>query len=145
MDREVALRAVGGGVAGTVVLSFLLVLLEAQTRSQIRAGDVVVRYVGILGQQSIAVAIFVLVTAVVWPLVFVTLDRRDLLPGRTRGRRAVVFSIALALAFAVTGRGDLSGPVLVLYGVGVLGAHVAYGLTLARTLRPVAGTAGVSE
>jgi len=145
MDREVALRAVGGGVAGTVVLSFLLLGLEAQTRSQVRAGDAVVRYVGILGQQSIAVAIFVLVTAVVWPLLFVALDRRDLLPGRTRGRRAVAFSIALALAFAVTGRGDLSGPVLVLYGVGVLGAHVAYGLTLARTLRPVAGTAGVSE
>jgi hypothetical protein len=137
MDRTVALRAIGGGVAGTAMLSFVLVLLEAQTRSRIRVADVVVRYVGLPGGQSLAVVLFVLVTALVWPLAFVTLESWDLLPGRTRGRRAVFFAIALAVAFAVTGRGGLSGPVLVLYAAGVLAAHIAYGLTLARTLRPL--------
>lgn len=137
MNREVALRAIGGGIAGTVVLSFFLILLEVQTRSRVRVGDVVIEYAGTPGEQSIAVALFLFVTAVVWPLGFVALERRNLLPGRTRWRRAVIFAGALAVAFAVTGRGDLGGPVLVLYGAGVLGAHVAYGLTLARTLGPV--------
>lgn len=146
MDREAALRAIGGGAVGTVVLSVFLLVLEAQTRSQVRVGAVVARYVGLAGEQSVAVAIFVLTTAVVWPLLFLALERRALLPGRTRGWRAVFFGTALAVAVAITGRGELEGPVLVLYGVGILGAHVAYGLTLARTLRPVAGTdADVSE
>jgi hypothetical protein len=137
MEREVALRTVGGGVAGTVVLSFLLLFLEVQTRSRVRVADVVVEYVGTPGQQSIALVLFVLVTAVLWPLAFVALENRDLLPGRTRVRRAVIFATALAVAFAVTGRGELQGPVLILYGAAVLGAHVAYGLTLARVLRPI--------
>lgn len=135
MEREVALRAVGGGVAGTVVLSFLLILLEVQTRSRVRAADVIGQYIGTPGQQSVAVAVFLVVSVVVWPLLFVTLEGRDLLPGRTRGRRAVIFAAVLALAFGVTGRGGLEGPVLVLYGAGVLAAYVAYGLALARTLR----------
>ena len=137
MEREVALRTVGSGVAGTVVLSFLLLFLEVQTRSRVRVADVVVEYIGTPGQQSIALVLFVLVTAVLWPLAFVALENRDLLPGRTRMRRAVIFATALAVAFAVTGRGELQGPVLILYGAAVLGAHVAYGLTLARVLRPI--------
>jgi hypothetical protein len=138
MERKVALRALIGGVAGTVVLSLLLLGLEVQTRSRVRVSEVVVGYIGTPGQQSIALVLFVLVTAVVWPLAFVALEGRDLLPGRTRTQRAVGFAMALAVAFAITGRGELSGPVLVLYGAAVLGAHVAYGLTLARVLRPLA-------
>ncbi|PSP73932.1 hypothetical protein BRC86_07520 [Halobacteriales archaeon QS_3_64_16] len=138
MDRAVVLRALKAGIAGTAVLSVLLLGLEVQTRSRVRVAEVVVAYVGIPGQQSLALLVFVLLTAVVWPLAFVALESRDLLPGRTRTRRAVIFALALALAFAITGRGDLSGPVLVLYGAAVLGAYVAYGLTLARMLRPLA-------
>jgi hypothetical protein len=140
MDRAVVLHALKAGVAGTAVLSVLLLGLEVQTRSRVRVAEVLVAYVGTPGQQSIAILIFVLVTAIVWPLAFVALDDRDLLPGRTRTRRAVIFALALAVAFAITGRGELSGPVLVLYGAAVLGAYVAYGLTLARMLRPRART-----
>jgi hypothetical protein len=137
MDRAVVLRTLKAGVAGTAVLSVLLLGLEVQTRSRVRVAEVLVAYVGTPGQQSVAILIFVLVTAVLWPLAFVALESRDLLPGRTRTRRAVIFALALAVAFAITGRGELSGPVLVLYGAAVLGAYVAYGLTLARMLRPL--------
>lgn len=124
MDRVPSVIA--GGVAGTAVLSLLLILLEVQTREQIPVFDVIARFVGVPGEQTIGFVLFLLAGVVAWPLVFVAVE--PYLPGGPDpAARGVVLSIPLWIAFSVAGRGDISGPLLLVYLALTFVAHIAYG------------------
>ena len=127
MDRVPSVIA--GGVAGTAVLTLLLILLEVQTREQVPVFDVIARFVGVPGEQAIGFALFVLAGVVAWPLIFVSVERY--LPGGPDpAARGVVLAIPLWVAFSVAGRGDIDGPLLLVYLALTFVAHVAYGWVL---------------
>lgn len=141
--------AIAGGVAGTAVLSLLLVLLEAQTRSAIPLFPVIARFVGTPGRPAVGFVLFAVAGSVAWPLLFVALE--PYLPrGPDPASRGVAFATVLWIAFVVTGRGDIDGPVLVIYVSYTLFAHWAYGFTLGAVYdrmldRPHRSSAGRSN
>lgn len=121
--------AVAGGIAGTTVMSTLLLLLEVETRSAIQIFDVIARFVGTPGDSAVGFVLFALAGVVAWPLLFVALE--SYIPrGPDPAARGVVYASLLWIVFVVTGRGDLQGPVLVIYVAYTLFAHWAYGFTL---------------
>ncbi|WP_218836348.1 DUF6789 family protein [Halorarum salinum] len=130
--------AVLGGAAGVAVLSVALLLIEVETRSRIGLFDVVARFVGVPGNQALGFLLFVAAGTFAWPLLFVALEAY--LPlGPDPAIRGVGFAIPLWVAFVVLGRGDLSGAILVVYGVLTLFAHVAYGFTLGAVYGRLSG------
>ena len=121
--------AVGGGVAATAVMTLLLLLLEAETRSAMELFYVIARFVGTPESPTIGFALFVVAGAVAWPLLFLTLE--PYLPrGPDPAARGAVFAAVLWVPFVILGRGDIGGPLLVLYVGYTLFAHLAYGFTL---------------
>ncbi|WP_254542909.1 DUF6789 family protein [Halomarina pelagica] len=129
MERNRVTSAIAGGIAGTAVLTLLLILLEVQTREQIRAFDVIARFVGTPGQTAVGFVLFVLAGVFAWPLLFVAL--RDYIPrGPDPAAQGTIFAVVLWIAFAIAGRGDLSGAILILYTAYTFFAHLAYGFTL---------------
>ncbi|MWG34857.1 DUF6789 family protein [Halomarina oriensis] len=124
MDRVPSV--VAGGIAGTAVLSLLLILLEVQTREQILVFDVIARFVGVPDQQAVGFVVFLLAGCVAWPLVFVAVEQY--IPGGPDpAARGVVLAIPLWIAFDIAGRGDIAGPLLLVYVALTFVAHVAYG------------------
>ena len=121
--------ALVGGLVGTTVLSALLILLEAQTRSAIEIFAVIARFVGMPGEVFLGFIIYVVAGVIAWPLLFVAL-RRYIPRGPDPAAQGAIFATVLWLVFVITGRGDLAGPVLIIYAAYTLFAHWAYGFTL---------------
>jgi hypothetical protein len=120
---------VAGGVAGTAVMTLLLLLLEVETRSAMALFYVIARFVGTPASPATGFALFVLAGVVAWPLLFLALE--PYLPrGPDPAARGVVFAAVLWVPFVILGRGDIGGPLLVLYVGYTLFAHLAYGFTL---------------
>ena len=124
-----ALRAVGGGVVGTVVMTFFLLILDTQARGAVSVSSVIARFVGVPGRPLLALLLFAAVLLLGWPLVFAVVER-SLPGGSDSASRGVVFAAVIWVAFVVVGRGDVSGPILVIYVGFSLIAHLAYGFTL---------------
>ena len=127
MDRVPSVIA--GGIAGTTILSLLLLLLEVQTREQILMFEVIARFVGVPGQYVVGFALFVIAGVVAWPLIFIGLE--GYLPlGPDPAARAVGMAIALWVAFLIAGRGDIEGALFIIFAGYTLVAHVVYGFVL---------------
>jgi len=141
MNRPLA--AVVGGAVGTTVLSLLLLLLEVETRSAVRIFAVIARFAGVPGQHAVGFVIFLFAGVVAWPLLFVALERY--IPrGPDPAARGVVFAAFLWVAFVLTGRGDVSGPLLLVFAAYTLIAHLAYGFTLGAVYARLTGMTGPS-
>lgn len=109
-------------------MGFFLTVLDVQARSAVDVPAVVARFVGTPGRYGLAVLLFGVVGVVVWPLLFLAVE--EYLPGGPdSATRGVVFAAVVWVAFVLVGRGDISGPVLVLYVGFTLIAHLAYGFT----------------
>ncbi len=133
-----ALRAVGGGVVGTLVLGFFLLVLDTQARGALSVAGVVGRFLGISGRPVLAIALFAVLTAVGWPLLFVAVE--EYLPfGPDPAARAVVFAGVIGVVFVAVGRGAIVGPILVIYTGFSLLAHLAYGFVLGSVYGRLAG------
>jgi hypothetical protein len=121
--------AVAGGVVGTAVLSLLMILLEVQTRSQIEIFHVIARFVGVPDHLVIGFALFVAAGVFAWPLLFIALE--SYIPrGPDPAARGIVFAFVLWIAFAITGRGPIDWPIIIIYAGLTLLAHLAYGFSL---------------
>lgn len=132
------LSAVVGGGAGTAVLTVALLVVEVETRSRIGLFEVVARFVGAGDDVALGFLLFVVAGTLAWPLVFVGLEAY--LPlGPDPAVRGIGFALPLWVAFVVLGRGDLSGAILVVFGVLTLFAHVAYGFTLGSVYGRLSG------
>ncbi|WP_256686674.1 DUF6789 family protein [Halococcus qingdaonensis] len=133
-----ALRAITGGLVGTVVLGGFLLVLDTQARGTLSVAAVVGRFLGIDGRPLIAIALFAVVTVVVWPALFVAVE--EYLPfGPDPAARAVAFAAVIGIVFVVVGRGSITGPILVIYvGFSVL-AHLAYGFAFGSIYGRLAG------
>ncbi|WP_439026036.1 DUF6789 family protein [Haloarchaeobius sp. DT45] len=123
------LAAISGGLAGVTVMSVLFVVFEVQTRTRMELFEVVARFAGVPGRVYVGFALFVAAGTLAWPLLFVALEAYvplDLDPAAA----GMAFATLLWVPFVVTGRGSLSGAILLVYAVSTLIAHLAYGFTL---------------
>lgn len=127
MNRPVA--AVAGGVAGMGLMTLLLLLFEVETRSRIGLFDAVARFVGLPGETFLGFVIFLLAGVFAWPLLFVALENHIPWPD-DHAARGVLFASTLWIPFVLLGRGEVGGPLLVVYVGFTYLAHVAYGFTL---------------
>lgn len=127
MDRVPSVIA--GGISATAVLTLSLLLLEVQTREQIRMFDVIARFVGLPNQTTVGFVLFIVAGVLAWPLLFVAIE--EYLPfGPDPAGRGVAMAVALWVAFAYTGRGTMTGPLLIIYVGYTFLSHVAYGFVL---------------
>ncbi|WP_253738206.1 DUF6789 family protein [Halohasta salina] len=117
-----------GGATGISVMSLLFLMLEVETREQIRAFDAVARYVGMPGNTFIGFVVFAFVGTVIWPLLFVAIEPS--LPFDDPPSNGMILGTALWIAFFVLGRGDISGPLLAVFAGFTIAAHLAYGFLL---------------
>jgi hypothetical protein len=133
-----ALRAVAGGVVGTVVLGGFLLVLGTQSRSAMSVTAVIGRFLGLAGRPLLAIVLFGIVTVVGWPVLFAAVE--EYLPfGPDPAARGVAFAAVIGVVFVVVGRGPITGPILVIYvGFSVL-AHLAYGFALGSVYGRLAG------
>ncbi|AEH36582.1 DUF6789 family protein [Halopiger xanaduensis] len=121
--------AVAAGVSATTVMTLLLLLLEVETRSAMDIFYVIARFIGTPNDPAVGFALFVVAGVVAWPLLFLALE--PYLPrGPDPAARGVVFASLLWVPFVITGRGDIGGPLLILFSAYTLFAHWAYGFTL---------------
>ena len=121
--------AVAGGLAGTALMSLVFVLMEVQTRYVLHIFDVIARFVRRPGDPYVGFVLFAVAGVVVWPLLFVALE--EYIPrGPDPAVQGMVFALPLWVLFAVTGRGDLAWPTLLIYATFTLFAHLVYGFTM---------------
>lgn len=136
--------AVVGGFVGTTVLSALLILLEVQTRSAIGIFAVIARFVGMPDEAFLGFLIYAFAGVVAWPLLFIALERY--IPrGPDPAARGVVFATILWVFFVTTGRGNLGGPILVIYAAYTLFAHWMYGFVLGAVYARLSGHGDVAR
>jgi hypothetical protein len=124
-------RIVGGvlgGATGIAVMSVIFLMLEVETREQVRAFDAVARYVGMPGNTFIGFIIFAVVGTFLWPLLFVAIEPS--LPFDDSPSNGMILGAVLWVAFFVLGRGDITGPLLAVFAGFTIAAHLAYGFLL---------------
>jgi len=121
-------NALAGGVAGTAVLSLLLLFLDVETREALGIFEAIARFAGMPGQIALGFVVFVAAGVVAWPLLFLAVE--DYIPREDPAAAGLLFGLVLWIPFAVVGRGDLSGPALFVYLAFTLLAHLAYGFVL---------------
>lgn len=129
--------AVAGGVAGTAVLSLLLLLLEVETRSVLEIFHAIARFAGVPGRLAIGFVLFVLAGVFAWPLLFVGIERY--IPLSDAAERGMAFAAVLWIAFVIIGRGELAGAAFLVFAGGSLLAHLTYGFTLGAVYDRVRG------
>lgn len=137
-----ALGAVVGGAVGTTVMSVVLAMVEVEARYAIGVFDAIARFVRVPGNPALGFLIYALVGTLVWPLLFLSLESYvplDLDPAVA----GMVMGSVLWFPFAVVGRGDMAGPLLLVYLAFTLLAHLAYGFTLGAVYARLSGEAGV--
>lgn len=123
------LSAVAGGVAGTAVLAFFLLLLEVETREEVAMFEVIARFAGLPDQLALGFVVFLLAGVFAWPLAFVGLE--PYIPvGADPAARGLLVGFVLWVAFFLTGRGDIGYPVVIVFAVFTLVAHLVYGFVM---------------
>lgn len=127
--------ALGAGIAGTAVLSLLLLLLEVETRSAIGIFDAIARFARFPDDVGVGVAIFVAAGIVAWPLLFLAVE--GWIPLDDVATRGMAFAVPLWFAFVIVSGGVDSGAVIFLPFT--LLAHLAYGFTMGMVYGMLAG------
>lgn len=125
-------RAIGGGVAGTIVMSVVLLIGEAEARFELGVGVAISRYVGVPDQAGLGLLVFLLAGMFAWPLVFLAVDRylQRLPGGEDPAIRGMVFSLPLWVLYIALGSPELATPAGALHLSFTLFAHLLYGFTL---------------
>ncbi len=133
-----ALSAVLGGAVGTAVMSMVLAMIEVEARYAIGIFEAIARFARVPGEPALGFVIYALVGTVAWPLLFLSLEQYvplDLDPAVA----GMLMGTVLWTAFAFIGRGDIGGPLLLVYLSFTLLAHLAYGFTLGAVYARFAG------
>jgi len=123
------LSAVIGGFVGTAAMSVILTILELEVRYGLGVFDAIARFVRVPGDPVLGFAIYVMVGTFGWPLLFLSLERYVPLT-LDPAAAGTLLGGALWLGFAVIGRGELGGALLVVYLAATLVAHLVYGFSM---------------
>lgn len=133
-----ALSAILGGVVGTAVMSVVLAMVEVEARYAIGIFEAIARFARVPGEPALGFLIYVLVGTLAWPLLFLSLEEYvplDLDPAVA----GMLMGTVLWIAFVVIGRGDMGGPLLLVYLSFTLLAHLAYGFVLGAVYAKFSG------
>ncbi len=118
-----------GGLVGVTIMSVILAMIEVEARYVIGIFDAIARFARVPGEPAIGFVLYALVGIVVWPLLFLSL--KPYVPLELDPAEAgMLFGAGLWVPFAVIGRGDMAGGLLLLYLSFTLVAHLAYGFSL---------------
>ncbi len=125
-------RVIGGGVAGTIVMTVVLVIAEIEARFELGIGGAIAQYAGVADQPALGLLVFLLVGMVVFPLVFLKLEAPlSRVPGGSDPAiRGMAFSLPLWAVFILIGSPDLGSLRGALHLSFTLFAHLLYGFTL---------------
>ena len=134
------LSAVIGGFVGTAAMSVILTILELEVRYGLGVFDTIARFVRVPGDPVLGFAIYVLVGTFGWPLLFLSLERYVPL-ALDPAVAGTLLGTVLWLGFAVIGRGDLGGAVLLVYLAATLVAHLVYGFSMGAVYAELAAHA----
>lgn len=121
--------AIVGGVVGTAAMSVVLAIVEVETRHALGVFDAIARFVRAPGDPMLGFAIYALVGTFVWPLLFLSLERYVPL-ALDPAVAGMLMGAVLWLGFAIIGRGDITGMVLVIYVSFTLAGHLVYGFSM---------------
>ena len=121
-------RAAVGGLAGTIAMGTLLVLLEVQMRARLLLFDAVARFFQVPGRADLGVAPAGLFGVVVWPPIFAAVEPH--LPPEDPAVSGMVFAAGLWVAFVALATTEVTVVLLPLYLTVTLLAHLVYGFTL---------------
>ncbi|WP_136715499.1 DUF6789 family protein [Halorientalis salina] len=121
--------AILGGAVGTTVMSVMLAIMEVEARGVMGLFDAIARFARVPGNQFLGFVVYAVVGVVVWPLLFLGLERY-VGPERDSAVTGMGMGLLLWFGFAVIGRGEVGGVLLMVYLVFTLLAHLAYGFTL---------------
>lgn len=127
MNRGIS--AIGGGVVGTAILSALMIMLSFQTRGKVGIFEAIARFVGVPNRIVIGFVLFAAAGVFLWPLLFVVLEPYIPL-GPDPANRGMVLASVLWIAFVLTSVWYVSWPIIIVYAVATLIAHLAYGFAL---------------
>lgn len=122
-----SLCALGGGVAGMVVLTVFLGFIEVQTRSQFDLFGAIARFSGTPDRLFVGFVLFTIAGIVIWPLLFVAVE--PYLPGSNMYTNGLIIGLILWFVFLNFGAMIDELTTLVLYGVLTLLVFLVYGLT----------------
>ncbi|MBX0288231.1 DUF6789 family protein [Haloarcula salinisoli] len=121
--------AIVGGFVGTAAMSVVLTILEVEVRYGLGVFDAIARFVRVPGDPVLGFAIYVMVGTFGWPLLFLSLERYVPL-SLDPAVAGTLLGTVLWLGFAVIGRGDLAGALLLVYLAATLVAHLVYGFSM---------------
>ena len=127
MNRPIS--AILGGAVGTTVMSLMLAVMEVEARGAMDLFGAIARFARVPGNQFLGFSIYALVGVIVWPLLFLGLERY-LSPSTDPAVKGMAMGAILWFGFAVVGRGDIGGALLFVYLAFTLVAHLAYGFTM---------------
>lgn len=136
-----ALSAVLGGAVGTAVMSVVLAMIEVEARYAIGIFEAIARFARVPGEPALGFLVYALVGTVAWPLLFLSLKQYVPL-GLDPAVAGMLMGTALWIAFAIIGRGDMGGPLLLVYLTFTLLAHLAYGFVLGAVYARFSGDTG---
>jgi hypothetical protein len=125
--------SIGGGVAGTIVMSVVLLIAETEARFELGVGASLSRYAGTPDQPALGLLVFLLAGMVLFPLVFLKLEGLlERVPGGgDPAIRGMAFSLPLWLLYlGIGGPPPLPSAAGVLHLSFTLFAHLLYGFTL---------------
>ena len=121
-------RAAVGGLAGTIAMGTLLVLLEVQMRTRLLLFEAVARFFQVPGRADFGVVLAGLFGVVVWPPIFAAVE--PYLPPEDPAVSGMVFAAGLWVAFVALATTEVTVVLLPLYLAVTLLAHLVYGFTL---------------
>lgn len=134
IDRNLSAvrRAIAGGVAGTVVMTVVLLIGEAEARFELGLSGALAGYAGVPGLPVVGLLVFLAAGMVGWPLVFVAvhgyLERAP--GGADPAIRGMLFALPLFGLYLLFAAPFETGVVLLLHVGFALFAHLLYGFTL---------------
>lgn|GEM_PF-281495 len=125
-------RAIGGGIAGTIVMAVVLLIGEAEARFQLGLAGALARYVGVGDLPLVGLFAFLAAGMVVWPLLFLAVDPylHRIPGGSDPAVRGIAFSVPLWGLYMLLASPSNGGLVLLLHVGFTLFAHLLYGFTL---------------
>lgn len=125
MDDNVS--AIAAGLAGTAVMTALLLAADAVTAFDMRPFEAVASFVGIR-DVALGFLVFAALGTVAWSFCFVTIGQY--LPGGHDAVRGMVFSVVLWTGFVTAFSPTVPAADVPTYAAFTLLVHLAYGLTL---------------
>jgi hypothetical protein len=123
-----ALAGIAGGVAGTMLMTGVLFLVNATLSPGIDVFGTLAELAGVGNEPALGLGLFFGAGAFAWPLLFVTLGAY--LPSATRPRQGIVFAAILWTGFVVAFYSRYAGLDLVVFLAFSVVTHLAYGWVL---------------